>query len=109
MVDEPWWIRTFSPPVVAELRTSRGASFGGRSRTAPAIHGTSPSRFMPEDKTPKEITLELVDRLDDDVTFEEILYELHVVRKIHSGCQDAEDERVTGHEDVREELSQWLG
>lgn len=63
---------------------------------------------MPETRSAKEITLELVDRLDDDVTFEDIQYELYVLQKIERGREDADEGRVTSHEEVREELSQWL-
>ncbi len=63
---------------------------------------------MSDAKSAKEVTRALLDRLDDDVTFEDILYELHALRKIERGRQDAEDGRVTAHEDVRDELSQWL-
>jgi predicted transcriptional regulator len=63
---------------------------------------------MPDAKSAKEVTRALLDRLDDDVTFEDILYELHVLQKIEQGRQDAADGHVTSHEDVRDELNQWL-
>ena len=56
----------------------------------------------------KEATQKLLDRLDDDVTFEDIMYELHVLQKINRGLQDTDEGRVTSHEDVKDRLSQWL-
>lgn len=63
---------------------------------------------MPEPKSDKEVTLELVEQLDDDVTFEDIMYELHVLQKIDRGRRDAEEGRVTPHDEVQDRLSQWL-
>lgn len=63
---------------------------------------------MSEPKSAKEITLELVEKLDDDVTFEEIMYELHVLQKINRGRRDAQEGQVIPHEEVQDRLSQWL-
>jgi predicted transcriptional regulator len=49
--------------------------------------------------SPKKATLKLLEQLDDDVTFEDIMHELHVLQKIERGLQDAENDRVTPHED----------
>ncbi len=56
----------------------------------------------------KEATLRLVDRLDDDVSFEDIIYELYVLEKIQRGMNDAEAGRVVSHEEAKERLSRWL-
>ena len=56
----------------------------------------------------KQATLDLVDRLDDDVSFEEIIYELYVLEKIQRGMNDAEQGRVVSHEEAKERLSRWL-
>jgi len=56
----------------------------------------------------KEATLRLVDRLDDDVSFEDIIYELYVLEKIQRGMKDAEAGRVVSHEEAKERLSRWL-
>lgn len=63
---------------------------------------------MPDSPSAKKTTLKLLERLDDDVTFEDIMYELHVLQKIERGLEDVEEGRVTSHEDVRDQLSQWL-
>jgi len=56
----------------------------------------------------KEATLELIERLEDDVTFEDIMYELHVLKKIERGQKDAEEGRTVPHDEVKERLDQWL-
>lgn len=63
---------------------------------------------MPETKSAKQATLELVGRLDEDVTYEDIMYELHVLQKIERGLRDADEGRVTSHKEAKERLSQWL-
>ena len=56
----------------------------------------------------KQATLDLVERLDDDVSFEDIIYELYVLEKIQRGMKDAEEGRVVSHEEAKHRLSRWL-
>ncbi len=56
----------------------------------------------------KKATLQLVERLDDDVSFEDIIYELYVLGKIQRGMKDAEEGRVLSHQEARQRLSRWL-
>lgn len=56
----------------------------------------------------RETTLELVRRLDEDVTFEDIMYELHVLQKIERGQHDAEEGRTVSHDEVEQRLDKWL-
>jgi len=56
----------------------------------------------------KQATLQLVERLDDDVSFEDIIYELYVLEKIQRGMKDAEEGRVVSHEQAKQRLSRWL-
>jgi hypothetical protein len=63
---------------------------------------------MPENTSAKKAALELIRRLDDDVTFEDILYELHALQKIRRGQQDVQDGRVVDHEEVKDRLDERL-
>jgi predicted transcriptional regulator len=54
--------------------------------------------------SPKQATLQLVERLEDDVTFEDIIYELYVLEKIQRGMKDAEEGRVVSHTEAKERL-----
>ncbi len=56
----------------------------------------------------KKATLQLVERLDDDVSFEDIIYELYVLEKIQRGMEDAEAGRVLSHKEAKHRLSRWL-
>lgn len=56
----------------------------------------------------KQATLRLVERLDDDVSFEDIIYELYVLEKIQRGMKDAQEGRVISHEEAKERLNRWL-
>jgi predicted transcriptional regulator len=58
--------------------------------------------------TPKAEAIAMIERLPDDVTFEDIQYHLYVLEKIKRGIQRAETEGVIPHEEVRARLSQWL-
>lgn len=58
--------------------------------------------------SPKQATLQLVERLEDDVTFEDIIYELYVLEKIQRGMKDAEAGHVVSHDEAKQRLSRWL-
>ena len=59
--------------------------------------------------SPKQAARRLVDRLDDDASFEDIQYELYVVQQVERGLQDVEEGRTVSHEDARSRLDRWLG
>jgi predicted transcriptional regulator len=63
---------------------------------------------MPESKSAKKTTLELVERLNEDVTYDDIMYELYAIQKIERGLRDAEEGRTVSHDEVKDRLSQWL-
>ena len=56
----------------------------------------------------KEASLKLIARLNDDVTYEEIMYELNFLKKIERGLDDVREGRVTPHDQVKEEFKKWL-
>ncbi|MEM8610315.1 MAG: hypothetical protein AAGF92_24710 [Myxococcota bacterium] len=56
----------------------------------------------------KQATLDLVGRLDEDMTFEDIICELYVLEKIQRGMKDAEEGRVVSQAEATERLSRWL-
>ncbi|MCH8962527.1 MAG: hypothetical protein IH820_14745 [Bacteroidetes bacterium] len=56
----------------------------------------------------KEASLKLIERLNDDVTYEEIMYELNFLQKIDRGLRDVQEGNVTSHEQVKEEFKKWL-
>lgn len=57
----------------------------------------------------KQTVRELLDRLPDDSSLEDILYHLYVVQAIERGLADAEAGRTISHEEVRERLHRkWV-
>ncbi len=58
--------------------------------------------------TAKEEAFQLLERLPDDVSLETILYRLLVKAKIERGLAEIEAGQTVPHEQVMEDLEQWL-
>ncbi|MGH7199527.1 MAG: hypothetical protein ACREJB_02915 [Planctomycetaceae bacterium] len=56
--------------------------------------------------TVKESLRELVQRLPDECTWDDVMYELYVRQKIEAGLQDAEEGRTVSHEEVFQEFEE---
>jgi len=52
--------------------------------------------------TTKEEALQLISRLPEEVTWEDIMYRLYVKRKIEEGIKAAEEGRTASHDEVKE-------
>jgi predicted transcriptional regulator len=58
----------------------------------------------------KETVRDLLERLPDDCTFEDVLYHVYVAQQVEEGTRAARDGRVIPHEQVMRELRRkWLG
>jgi predicted transcriptional regulator len=55
----------------------------------------------------KQEVAQLLERLPDDCSVEDIQHHLYVLEKIRRGLDDAEQGRTHSHEDVEKQLSQW--
>jgi predicted transcriptional regulator len=49
----------------------------------------------------KEEAKRLIDRLPDQVTWDDIMYEFYVKKKIATGIKAAEEGRIISHEEVK--------
>ncbi|MCJ7576951.1 MAG: hypothetical protein MUO91_00710 [candidate division Zixibacteria bacterium] len=49
----------------------------------------------------KEEAKKLIDRLPDQVTWDDILYEFYVKKKIATGIKAAEEGRIVSHKEVK--------
>lgn len=58
--------------------------------------------------SPKKLTEQLLKKLDESSTYDDIMYELYVMKKIEQGLKDVEEGRVLTHEQVKRELRKWL-
>jgi predicted transcriptional regulator len=52
--------------------------------------------------TTKDEALQLISRLPEEVTWEDIMYQLYVKRKIEEGIRAAEEGRTVSHDKVKE-------
>lgn len=57
---------------------------------------------------PKQATLKMLRNLKDDVTYEDIMYELYVLEKIERGLRELDEGKGIPHEEVMKSLSKWL-
>ncbi len=48
----------------------------------------------------KEEVLSLINSLPDDVSFDEVLYQLYLMSNIKEGISDIQDDRVFTHDEV---------
>jgi len=58
--------------------------------------------------TVKRAVLELVRKLPDDCTLEDVQYQLYVRQKIERSMQAVAAGHVQSHEQVKKRLSKWL-
>ncbi len=57
----------------------------------------------------KQTVRELLDKLPDDCTLDDVLYHIYVLRRVLRGLADADSGDVVPHELVEQELrKQWL-
>lgn len=57
----------------------------------------------------KKTVRELLERLPDDCTLDDVLYHLYVVQAVQLGRQDVADGRVIPHDEVAQQLrKKWL-
>lgn len=49
----------------------------------------------------KEESIHLIQSLPDSVTWDDIIYEMYVKKKIEKGLKDIEEGRVVPHEEVK--------
>jgi predicted transcriptional regulator len=55
----------------------------------------------------KEEVIQLIEKLPDDCTVEDILYELYLRQKVDKGLQDIQEGRVVEHAEVKQRMSRW--
>lgn len=55
---------------------------------------------MPDAESLKPAAHELVDRLPDDASWEDLMYQIYVRAAIDAGLQDADAGRLVAHEDA---------
>ena len=56
----------------------------------------------------KEAVLEMVGALPDDASLDDIMYAMYVRKKIEQGLADIEAGNTVSHDEVMEEIDEWL-
>ncbi|MAZ66153.1 MAG: hypothetical protein CMF25_03500 [Kangiellaceae bacterium] len=58
--------------------------------------------------TAKADVVQLLEKLPNDVSLEDIQYHLYVLEKIRKGKISAEEQGTLSHDEAKEKLSKWL-
>jgi len=58
--------------------------------------------------TIKQKVCEVISRMPEESTFEDIQYHLYVLQCIEQGEKDIEDGKVLTHDEVERKLAKWL-
>ena len=56
----------------------------------------------------KEKALQVIQKLPDDISLEDIMYELYFRARIDEGIKQLDEGKVVSHEDVKRSLTDWL-
>jgi len=56
----------------------------------------------------KKAVLDLVRKLPDDCTLEDIQYQLYVLQKIEKSLKNADEGRVISQEEMEQRFAKWL-
>jgi len=59
-------------------------------------------------QTAKQEVADLLKRLPDDCTIEDVQYHLYVFQKIKCGLKDLDEGRFYTHEEVEKKMAKWL-
>lgn len=58
--------------------------------------------------TAKQDVRQLLDKLPEDSTYEDIQYHIYVRQKVAKGLEDVEEGRVLSQDEVQERMGRWL-
>jgi predicted transcriptional regulator len=58
--------------------------------------------------SPKEQLRELIERLPDDCTLEDVQYHLYVQQKVERGLEDVRHGRVLSQQEVDWRMAEWI-
>lgn len=56
----------------------------------------------------KQAALEMIQRMPDDASLEDIMYELYFQARVDRGLRELDEERTVSHEEVKRSLVKWL-
>jgi hypothetical protein len=56
----------------------------------------------------KQAALRIIELLPDDVSLEDIMYELYFRQRIDHGLEELDQDKTVSHEEVKRSLGKWL-
>ena len=56
----------------------------------------------------KQAALKIIQRLPEDTSLEEVMYELYIRQRIERGLRELDSGKTTSHHEVKRSLAQWL-
>jgi predicted transcriptional regulator len=59
-------------------------------------------------ETAKEQVQQILEKLPEDASLEDIQYHIYVRQKIQQGVEDVDAGRMISHSDVQQRLAKWL-
>ena len=59
-------------------------------------------------QSPKKQMGLMLKKLDDDSSYDDIMYELYVMKKIEKGLKDIDEGKTYTHAQAKRELRKWL-
>src|SRR5262249_16837193 len=103
----------------AELRRGNGHGVGRRIRSGLAAHAVVPGSVTPCGlgimssfagailMSDKQLIIEALQKLPDDVSFEEVREELEILAALRRARQASAEDRVWSLEDAKQRAAQW--
>jgi predicted transcriptional regulator len=58
--------------------------------------------------TTKQDVFEMIKRMPDDASLEDMMYALYVRQRIDLGLKEASEGKTVSHEEVKKSLTRWL-
>lgn len=56
----------------------------------------------------KQAALQIIELMPDDVSLEDIMYELYFRQRIDHGLEELDQDKTVSHEEVKRSLVKWL-
>jgi predicted transcriptional regulator len=64
--------------------------------------------MKPEEMTDKQTVIDVLQRLPEDASIQDIRYEVETILGILEGLRDADEGRTYSHEEVMEDVRKWM-
>lgn len=59
-------------------------------------------------RTAKQNVLEVIKKLPDDSSYDDIMEKIYFMQKVEAGLKDVKEGKVIPHEEVKKRLAKWL-